>query len=96
MKPRPSILLTACYGAGLATGLLHFGGPLGVSAVSTALALTRHPTALVGVGAVLVGRVHAELALSADPQRCGAGWVAGTLRLRVRVLEPRLRPGRGD
>ena len=88
MKPRSSILLTACYGAGLATGLLHFGGPLGVSAVSTALALTRHPTALVGVGAVLVGRVHAELALSADPQRCGAGWVAGTLRLRVRVLEP--------
>ena len=88
MKPRSSILLTACYGAGLATGLLHFGGPVGVSAVSMALIVTRQPAALLGAGAVLIGRMHAELALAADLRRCGAGWSAGTLRLRIRVLEP--------
>jgi competence protein ComEC len=88
VRPPSSILLTACYGAGLATGLLRFGGPLGVSAVSTALVVTRHPLALMAAGAVLVGRVHAELALASDGQRCGARWSAETLRMRVRVLEP--------
>jgi competence protein ComEC len=88
VKLRPSILLTACYGAGLATGLLHFGGPLGVSAVSTALIVSRQPAALLGAGAVVIGRMHAELAMASDVRRCGARWAAGTLRLRIRVLEP--------
>ena len=28
MKPRPPLLFTLAYGAGLATGLWHFGTPL--------------------------------------------------------------------
>lgn len=88
MRPRASILLTACYGAGLATGLLHFGGPLGVSAVSIALVMTRQPAAFVGAGAALIGRMHADLALSDDGRRCGARWAAGSLRLGLRMLEP--------
>ena len=93
MRLRPSIVLTVCYGAGLATGLLHFGGPLGAPAVSLALVVSRRPLALVAAGAALVGRLHADLALSGDARRCGARWPAGTMRLRVRVREPVERSG---
>ena len=34
VKPRPALLFTLCYGAGLATGLLHFGAPLARSCSS--------------------------------------------------------------
>jgi competence protein ComEC len=88
VRLRPSIVLAVCYGAGLATGLLHFGGPLGVSTASVALIASRRPLALVAAGAALVGRLHADLALVGDTSRCGARWPAGTLRLRGRVLEP--------
>ena len=37
-----------------------------LSAVGTALVLIRHPVALLGAGAMLAGRVHAELALAAE------------------------------
>ena len=30
MRPRPALLFTLAYGAGLATGLLRFGNPIGV------------------------------------------------------------------
>jgi competence protein ComEC len=86
-------VLTVCYGAGLATGFLHFGGPLGVPVVSLALVVTRRPIGLVVAGAALVGRLHADLALSGDAERCGARWPAGTVRLRTRVLEPVGRSG---
>jgi competence protein ComEC len=88
VRPRPSIILAVCYGAGLATGLLRFGGPLGVSTVSVALVVSRQPIALVAAGATLVGRLHADFALAGDALRCGARWPAATVQLRVRVLEP--------
>jgi len=88
VRLRPSIVLTIGYGAGLATGLLHWGGPLGVPGVSLALVLSRRPVALIAAGAALVGRLHADLARSGDAERCGARWPPGMLRLRVRLLEP--------
>jgi competence protein ComEC len=88
VRLRPSIVLTVCYGAGLATGLLHFGGPLGVPAASLALVVSRQPIGLVAAGAALVGRLQADLALRGDAGRCGARWPAGMIRLRIRVLEP--------
>ena len=39
MRPRPAVLFTATYWAGLATGLLRFGSPAGVTSVSLGLAL---------------------------------------------------------
>jgi competence protein ComEC len=88
MRWRPSILLTIAYGAGLATGLLHFGGPIGVAGVALgATALGRPLTALLGSGALL-GRMSAEIALAVEKQRCNARLPAGRIRLRVRVLEP--------
>jgi competence protein ComEC len=88
VRLRPAIVLTVCYGAGLATGLLRFGGPLGASGVSLALVVSRQPLALLAAGAALAGRLHADLALSSDGTRCGARWPAGAVRLPVRALEP--------
>ena len=59
-----------------------------MSAAGFALVMSRQPAALVGAAAILIGRAHAELALAADQQRCGARWTAGIIRGRVRVLEP--------
>ncbi len=88
MKPRPPILFTAAYGAGLATGLLHFGGPLGVAGVTLALTLCGRPVALVTAGAAVTGRIQGELVRAGDHRHCGAGWPDGRVRVRVRVREP--------
>lgn len=88
MKPRPPILLTVAYGAGLATGLLHVGTPAAVAAVSLGLALSGQPLArLIGTGAVL-GRLGGELAWMTEASACTRRLPERPLRLRIRVLEP--------
>jgi competence protein ComEC len=79
---------TAAYGAGLATGLLHFGSPLGVAAFAVALALTGRPLLLLLGSAVSVGRLSGEIARVLDGQSCTVRFHQGTLRFRARVLEP--------
>ena len=76
------------YWAGLATGLLRFGNPLGVTALSVGLALTGRPIAVLAGGGVLAGRLSGELAVALDSSQCAARLRAAPLRLRVRVLEP--------
>jgi competence protein ComEC len=88
VTPRPAILFTAAYWAGLATGLLHFGEPIGATAVSAGLALSGRPwSLLVGIG-LLAGRLNGELAVVLEGNQCAARLPAGKLRLRVTVLEP--------
>ena len=88
MTPRPSILLTASYGAGLATGLLHFGNPLGAILVLAAGLLSRRPLpALLAVAAV-TGRGAAEIAWSAEQGRCAARLPERSVSLPVRLVEP--------
>ena len=43
MRPRPAILFTAAYWAGLATGLLRFGAPAGVAVIAMALGFVLAP-----------------------------------------------------
>ena len=88
MKPRPAILFTSAYWAGLATGLLHFGGPIGVTAAAGAAALSGRSGSLLAAGGLLAGRIGGELAVVLERDTCAARVPAGTLRLRVRVLEP--------
>ena len=57
MTPRPALLFTLCYGAGLATGLLHFGGPLGVIVLLGAGMAARRSGALLLATGALLGRV---------------------------------------
>ncbi|MEO8090042.1 MAG: DNA internalization-related competence protein ComEC/Rec2 [Gemmatimonadales bacterium] len=86
---RPPILFTTAYGAGLATGLLHFGAPLSVVAVSlVAGMLVRQPLATLLMCAALLGRLSGELTWLGEVQRCAARLPPARLRLSVRLIEP--------
>ncbi|HET9040350.1 MAG TPA: DNA internalization-related competence protein ComEC/Rec2 [Gemmatimonadales bacterium] len=92
MTPRPAILFTLAYGAGLATGLLRFGGPVGgvviLGGALAAAAAARHSLLTLLAAAALVGRGSAELAWAADAGSCAARLPAGRLVLMVRLREP--------
>lgn len=88
MSPRPVVLFTVAYWAGLATGLLHFGAPGGITAVAFGLALTRRPPAVVAAGGLLAGRLGGELAAAMERGQCASRLPAERLRVRVRLLEP--------
>ena len=89
MRARPPILFTAVYGAGLATGLLHFGGLFGVVGVTlTATMLHRRPLATLFASAFLLGRLSGEMAWRHERNSCAARLPAGLLQLSVRLLEP--------
>ena len=88
MTPRPAILFTAAYWAGLATGLLRFGAPSFAMLVAIGLGLIWRPLGLVAGGGLLAGRVGGELAAGLERERCVARLPAGRLRVRVRMVEP--------
>ncbi len=87
MRPRPVLLFVLAYGAGLATGLLHFGDPAGVTLVLLGLALwgRRGLPGLLG-GAALIGRLSGDLAWERDRTGCAATLPAVRVEL-VAVLE---------
>jgi competence protein ComEC len=86
---RPAILFTATYGAGLLTGLMHFGAPFGAAAVTLGAAfVTRAPQVSFLAAAGLLGRLSGELATVREGHRCAALLPAARLRLTLRLLEP--------
>lgn len=89
MRARPSILFTSAYGAGLATGLLHFGGPFSVLALLVGLlALPRIPLAGLLAAGGLLGRLSGELAWLRDAGQCATRLPSGRFRISLRLLEP--------
>ena len=88
MRSRPALLFTVCYGAGLATGLLRFGGPAGALVVLGAAGATRQSGAVLFAAAAALGRLSGELAWAAEPGRCASRLPAGRVRLTIRLLEP--------
>ena len=89
MKPRPAILFTLCYGAGLATGLLHFGARVG--ALVLLGAAVRKPAAACRCSSPPRRRWAApsgELAWVAERDRCAARLLPGRVRLAIRLAEP--------
>jgi competence protein ComEC len=88
VRARPGILLTFAYGAGLATGLLHFGTPLGTAAILAGAPLLGGQLPTILATAAMLGRGSAELALASDATRCTARLPAGRVRLRLRLVEP--------
>ena len=89
LRWRPAILFTAAYGAGLATGLLHFGAPLSVAVVVIAAALFAHQQLITLLAAAaLLGRLSGEIAWLAEAEHCAARLPVGSIALSVRLLEP--------
>ncbi len=88
MKPRPSILLTAAYGAGLATGLLHFLTPVSAVAAALGIALTGRPLSLLLGAGALLGRASGELAWVTERSGCATRLPERRMQLRLRVMEP--------
>ena len=86
--PRPAILFTVAYWAGLATGLLRFGAPAGVAVAALGLGLLSRPLGLLAAGGLLAGRLGGELAAALEQEQCTARLPPERLRLRVLVLEP--------
>jgi competence protein ComEC len=88
VSPRPVILITLAYGAGLAAGLLHFGTPLGTAMVLSGPAMAGATLPAVLTAGVMLGRVSAEVAWLIERSQCAARLPADQLRLRVRLVEP--------
>ncbi|HUR94175.1 MAG TPA: DNA internalization-related competence protein ComEC/Rec2 [Gemmatimonadales bacterium] len=88
MTPRPAVLFTLSYGAGLATGLLHFGNTLGTIAMLAAALLSGRPIVVLFTAAAMLGRASAELALVSEAERCAVRLQPGGIRLTVRLTEP--------
>jgi competence protein ComEC len=89
MRLRPPILFTMAYGAGLATGLLHFGGPHWVVGIPLILGLcSRRSLPSLLCVALVLGRLSGEVAWIQERRSCAARLPPGPLRLSLRVLEP--------
>ena len=88
MKLRPPLLFTLCYGAGLATGLWHFGSPLGAIAVLGGAVVNGRPLPILLAVAASLGRASGELAWVAERSRCAARLPPRRMRLTVRLTEP--------
>jgi competence protein ComEC len=77
------------YGAGLATGLLHFGALLVVCGVGVAaMLLARRPLLTVLGAAIVLGRVSGQIAWLREAGSCAARLPAGVVQLSVRLLDP--------
>ncbi len=93
MKPRPGIFLTLAYGAGLATGLLHFGTPLGASLLLASAPVLGQPFPTLLATAAMLGRMSGELAWLAERSQCATSLRDGRVRIRLRLIEPAVAAG---
>ena len=95
MRPRPAILLTLAYGAGLATGLLRFGTPLGAAAILAGAPVLGGTLPTVFATGAMLGRLSGEVAWLAERSACTSRIPEGLLRTRIRLIEP-ARPDGGS
>jgi competence protein ComEC len=96
VRARPPILFTAVFGAGLATGLLHFLDPVAVVATTAAVVLlVRRPMPVLLAAAILLGTLTASIASLRETSSCTVRLPAAQLRLTGKLLdEPDPRGGR--
>jgi competence protein ComEC len=88
VRARPALLVTAGYEAGLATGLLHFGSPLGGAVVLLGALFVRRQLPILIAAALVLGRAGGELARLADRDSCAARLPPGRVQLVVQLMEP--------
>ncbi|MGH7702545.1 MAG: hypothetical protein ACREMO_05600, partial [Gemmatimonadales bacterium] len=89
MTPRPFILFTMAYGAGLATGLLHFGAPAGAGVILSPLLIwRRRDLAGLLLAGALLGRAAAWVAWEREAGACAARLPPGRIELAIELTEP--------
>jgi competence protein ComEC len=89
MRARHPVLFTAAYGAGLATGLLHFIGPLPVIGIAGTLAVAaRRPLISLLSTAAILGSLSADIAWKQESNSCATRLPAGRLQFTARLLDP--------
>lgn len=88
MIPPPAVLAVACFGAGLATGLLRFWA-LGCGVMVLAVAAWRwRPCLLVYAAIAILGCGVGAIARRQSASACAARLPPGRIALDVRLLEP--------
>src|SRR5215210_2183407 len=89
MRLRAPILFTLAYGAGLATGLLHFEATIGGALVGVLAGWWsgRPLVVLLGCAAIL-GNISGRIAWLGEATRCVTRLPAGGLRMSITMLEP--------
>ncbi len=89
MTIRAPILFTLAYGAGLATGLLHFEATIGGALVVLVGGwFTGRPAITLLGGAVLLGHTSAGIAWLAESKRCVARLPPGAMTVSITMVEP--------
>jgi len=89
LKARAGVLLTVFYGAGLATGLLHFLSPVGVLGITGVLVcLIRRPLATTLGSALILGGLSGLVARMHEADACSSRLPEGSVRISVQLLEP--------
>jgi competence protein ComEC len=86
MTPRTGVLLPIAYGAGLATGLLHFWAPVCVLAAGVMLA-TRRDQLRLSACVLLAGTLAGAVAVAADAASCAAAMPSGKVELTLRAVD---------
>lgn len=100
MRPRLTHFLPIAYGAGLLTGLLHFGAPAGVAmviaaALATRIGAARGPMLSLLLLVAAVGWGSGKIAWARERSTCAARLPAKRIELQVRLVEPSVpEPGR--
>lgn len=84
--PAPGVLTAVAYGAGLATGLLHFWAPACVLA-AVAILMARDSRARLAAGAVAAGALTGFAAAARSDRSCAALLPAGRIELDVHAAD---------
>jgi competence protein ComEC len=89
-RPPPALIALGLFGVGLALGLGGAGGWLvgAVPAVGGIARWRRVPGGMIAVLVLVAGWSHGRVAQAVDRTRCAARLPAGSVRLRVRAMEP--------
>ena len=89
MRLRVPILFTVAYGAGLATGLLHFEATIGGALVMLLAGwFSRRPLITLFASAVLLGNISGRIAWLAEATGCVTRLPPGGLSMSVTMIEP--------
>ena len=86
MIPGLGVVIPLAFGAGLATGLLHFQGPACVAAMAGFL-LTRRAELRLCAGVLFAGALAGWVAVAADTSSCAARLRAGRVELSIRAID---------